>query len=258
MNEVTNNVPAVDRALDVLEYVGSAGQSVPIRNLASSLGIPQASCFRIVKSLISRGYLIEDYNISGQYVLGFNILKLSNQIMQKMDIRSIALNFMRQIAVKTNQVVQLGVLQNKGVMYIEQTLPVSPINTLAPLKTILPVNVSASGKVLCAYMPLHLRVDFLREAEFDKYTNNTIINKDLFMKELETVREKGYAVDDEEYSIGIGCIAVPIFDFNGNCVASLGITGTVSDYKDKVKHNMALESLKETSEVISKRLGFQQ
>jgi DNA-binding IclR family transcriptional regulator len=256
MDQESYIVPAVERAFDILRYIGDASQSVSVRELSIKLDIPPASCFRIVKNLVLRGYLIEDYSIPGQFSLGFNLLKLSSQLLRKLDVRSIAVNFMRQIAIKTNHVVQLGVLHENGVMYVEQILPGSPISIIAPLMTILPINVSASGKVLTAFLSLHMRVDFLRNAKFECYTKNSIVDKTQFIDDLENIKSAGYALDIEEYSIGIGCIAVPIFDYNRNCVAALGITGPVSDYVDNDKRSAFTSLLTEFSTEISKRIGY--
>lgn len=250
------SVPAVDRAFDILEYIGKSNYSVSIKELGESLNIPTASCFRIVKNMVARGYLMEDYNISGQYLLGFNLLNLSNQLLYKLDLRTIAISYMRQIAVDTNHAVQLGVLQSNGVSYIEQILPIKPISVIAKPQTVIPVNLSAAGKVISALLPIHTRMEFVRNAEFARYTENSITDREIFLKELEKVAKNGYAFDSEEYSTGIGCLAVPIFDFTKKCIAALGTTGSFADYKNEEKREQILGLLKKAASEISNKLGY--
>ncbi|MHB8064652.1 MAG: IclR family transcriptional regulator [Ruminiclostridium sp.] len=249
-------VPAINRALDILEYLGTSNQSVSIKELATALNIPSASCFRSVKNLLARGYISEDHNISGQYLLGFNILKLSEQLQHKIDIHSMAISSMRKTAIETNHAVQLAVLEEGNVIYIEQILPINPVKVIAPLRTIIPVNVSAAGKILYAFLPYHIRANFLKSIEFIKLTDNSITDKASFSRQLEIIEQTGISFDNEEFSIGIGCLAVPIFNYNKQCVASLGITGTICDYQDPEKKSQMENILKKSALEISCNMGY--
>lgn len=230
MSEEKITVPAVDRAIDILEYIAQAPVSVTIKDLSEALNIPTASCFRIVKNLLNRKYLIEDRNTKGRYLYGFRGIELADYALYKLDLRTIALPFMKSIALELNQAVQLTVLETGGVIFIEQTLPMNPIHAIAKQFVPLPVNVSAGGKILCAYMPPYKRSDYLSHAELADYTQYSITDKEALMKELDTTVERGYALDMQEFSIGVGCIAVPIFNYMGSCIAAIGITGDYQEY----------------------------
>ena len=163
---------------------------------------------------------------------------------------------MRKTANETNHAVQLAVLEGANVIYIEQIMPITPVKAIAPLRTALPVNVSASGKILYAYLPYHIRANFLSVVDFAKYTDNSIIDKTTFARELEVIEQNGISFDNEEYSIGIGCMAVPIFNHNRQCVASLGITGTIRDYRDPERKTQLLTSLTDAAQEISMNMGY--
>ena len=79
MKTSSSAVTSVDRALNILEMVGKTNRPLSVRDIFSELEIPAASCFRIVKNLVSRGYLMESYDAVGQYVLGFSLINLSEQ-----------------------------------------------------------------------------------------------------------------------------------------------------------------------------------
>ena len=93
------------------------------------------------------------------------------------------------------------------------------------------------------------------KAVFSRLTENSILDKIQFKKLLSEVRKQGYAQDDEEYAIGIGCLAVPIFDHTNNCIASLGLTGDYHYYADKQTFQMFLDQLKKTAHRISVQMG---
>lgn len=254
MSEEKKVVASVDRCIDILEYVSNQSNPVNVKEISENLHIPIASCFRIIKNLSDRGY-IEKSSSSDRYYLGMKIMELAEKKERTLNIRSIALPYMNSLAMSVNQVVQLGRLENNGVIYIEQALPISPINVIGALYTPLSVNVSASGKVLCAYLPIYEQALYIEKSVFSQLTENSIMNKMEFKKHLMQVKEQGYARDNEEYSIGIGCLAVPIFNYSGKCVASLGVTGNNSEYEEEQHLNFILSKLKETASNISIKMG---
>lgn len=249
-------VPAVERALNILEYLGEKGAPATLKEISSTLGIPAASTFRIVRYLCSRGYIEEDANIQGRYELGLQLLRLAHLLDRRLDLRTIAVYPMRRLAEESGQTAQLGILQGYGVMYIDQAEPREPVSIIAALRTILPVNVSAAGKVLVAYLPPKEQEEFLERAELRAQTPKSITDKASFKAELERVREMGFAIDDEEYARGIGCLAVPIFDHTGTNVAAVGITGHIIDYRDKDRLGCLIQLVQEAAGEISAKMGY--
>ena len=256
MRQESSHVTAVERAIDILEYIGTSVNSVTINELSEKLGIPGSSCFRIVKNLTYRGYLSESSQMNGRYKLSFKILNLAEQVKLKLDIRSIAINHMRKIAQETQHAVQLGVLQEDVVIYIEQVLPNRVVNVIASLQEPLSINVSTAGKVLCAFLPLYQRIPFVQKSKFDNRTENSIMDKEKFLEYLQQVNKERFAIDLEEYSIGIGCLSMPIFDYQDQCIASLGITGDIVDYQNEKKLSAMKSILHEACTEISSRFGY--
>lgn len=255
MKNSNSVVVAVDRCIDILEYISNANAPVSVKEISINLKIPNASCFRIMKNLQMRGYIEEGAQTSGQYVLGFKVLDLADKKKSTLDVRTIAVPYMNQLSKNINQTVQLGRLEDAGVIYIEQALSMSPIKVIGPLFTPLAVNVSASGKVLCAFLPLYEQTAYIEKADFVRLTDNSIMDKVEFKRQLQLVRKNYFAVDIEEYSTGIGCLAVPIFDYRGRCVASLGLTGNIEDYRDEEVLERMKRELSDTAKQISAKLG---
>lgn len=254
-NGKTVFVPAIDRALDVLELVAQSRESVSISAMVERLEIPRTTVFRIVKQLVARGYLIENDDLPGYYHLGFEILTLANGMTVISDLRQMAHSVMDKLAIESKQVAQLGVLRDYNVTYIDQMMPPNPVLLYTSLYSVLPLNISASGKVLAAYAKPNVYEYLIQNIKFEKKTENTIDNLDDFIQELNKVREQGYAEDVEEFSIGIGCIAVPIFNHDMNCVAAIGVTGSIDQYRGQHKEEL-LKLLKDSASAISAKLGM--
>jgi DNA-binding IclR family transcriptional regulator len=247
-------VPAVDRALAILEYLLSKNWAVSMSELSKNLKIPKATAFRIVKTLESRGYLFNPQQ-KGEYILGPSAISLGSSTPEKSEIKQIANPFMFELAEKTNQTVQLGVLLEYMVIYIDQIRTSRSLNVIVPTGTPFNVNLSAGGKVLVAYLPEQQQRDFLSHAELKSNTPKSVVDKEKFYKDLLKIMKQGYSIDDEEFARGIRCIAAPIFNHEGKNIASIGITGHTSIISDEKMVKFTDITIK-SAEEISKAMGY--
>lgn len=248
-------VPALEKALDILEYIAQSGTSVTAKELSTELRIPHASVYRTVKYLCNRGYLKQDQQDEGQYSLGPQLLHLAHALSKQFDLLTAAGPIIRELAAKSIQTAQIGILQDLGVMYIDQALPIKPVNIIAALRTIIPVNVSASGKVLVAHLPQREREYFLEHCTLAAQTPRSVVEVSLFRQELQKVRDQGYALDFEEYARGIGCAAAPIWNYKGQVIAAIGVTGPIADYVDEARLKRLIRLVKEAAEELTSNIG---
>ena len=249
-------VPAVDKMLDIIEYMAAETEGKTLKQLSDALSIPAASTFRLIRNLLDRGYVREYPEGSGRYKIGLRFLHLNSMLLNQMDIVLLAKPIMKDLALITGQTAQLGVLQGYEVTYLMQEMPNMPLNLMAYQHLSLPVNVSAAGKVLVAFLGDDQKKEFIKNCKLPKQVKNTITDKVKFETELQKVRKQEFAFDDEEYGEGIGCLSAPVFDHTGNCIAAIGITGQYLFYKNKEKRNELLEKVKKAAAELSKELGY--
>jgi DNA-binding IclR family transcriptional regulator len=248
-------VPAVDRAIDVLEYMVERNQPVIIQEVADYFSIPKASVFRLFRTLEARGYLVNTDD-NNRYILGPRVLLLGSRITKEQNLRQIASAHMFTLANDTKQTVQLGVLFGYKALYIDQVRTTTVTDILIePTGTPFEVNVSAGGKVMVANLPDRDQDDFLGHAELARNTERSITDKSSFRQELEQVRLRGYGTDEQEFAVGIRCVAAPVFDGAGRCVASIGITGHISKMTTEAMPAL-IERTKRAGREISVALGF--
>jgi DNA-binding IclR family transcriptional regulator len=226
-----NRVPAVERALDILEYLIARNQATSIKELSEALVIPRVSVFRLVKSLEAKGYVLNQGG-QGRYILGAKVVSMGSRISRDASLSQAANPFMFQLARETGQTVQLGVLFEHQVMYIDQIRTSEALTLVVPSRTPFAVNTSAGGKVLVAALEDTRLREFLTHTVLESNTPRAIVDKEQFRLELLKVRRQGYAVDDEEFARGIRCVAAPIRNSSGDTVASLGITGHTREITD--------------------------
>lgn len=247
-----NPVTAVERALNILEAAANRRDGLTNSEISHKLGIPKSSASYILRTLDRRGYLRRDAE-TGRYRLGLKVLSLGGDARANLDLAEVALPFMRGLLDRIHLTIHLAVLDQGEAVYIEKVEAPGffKVNTWVGRRMYL--HSTSVGKCLLAWLPKQEVEALLRQQGMKKRTPKTITSVARLSTELEHVRERGHAIDDEENSVGARCLGAPIFDAMGNVVAALGVSGTLTqmDEESMVK---IVEALKETARRISRQL----
>jgi DNA-binding IclR family transcriptional regulator len=152
--------------------------------------------------------------------------------MKKLVLPDIALPHLQWLVERTRLTAHLAVLEKDQAIYIQKVDGPGLIkfDTYVGKRTNL--HCTAVGKVLVAYASTERQQQVLSKKSFARYTTNTITLAALLRKELMNVRQKGYAIDDEEEELDIRCLAAPVFNQAGDFMAALGLTGTSGQLRD--------------------------
>lgn len=247
-------VPAVDRTIDILEYLLTHKQST-VKEIAEDCQIPSASASRLIKTLTIRGYLNEHKGVAATYSLGLKFLQFAQSVYQDIDIESIAKEEMQRLSAITSQTSQFAVLDNDSVMYTQIVFPNIPVSIVAPLRTPISINISAAGKILCANLSEDEKIAFIQKAKLVQATKKSIVDKLEFLNHVNQAKKLGYACDMEEFSQGIGCVAAPIFDHTGKAIAAIGITGQYSSYSNPASFERLKDQVLLAASNIEKKIG---
>lgn len=255
-NESQNFPPATERTLQILDYFASDPSSKTLKTIAEKLSIPSTSLYRIINCMQEYRYIVEDPKRPNYFKPGYKLSQFSNIVSTERDLIKIARPYMEELAKTSSQACQLCTLTESGICTIDQCLPQSGITYISELGETLPVNVSASGKLLTALLPPQKQKSFLKRAKtlFRQHTPNTIIDIVEFQRELDRIQKLRYGTDVEEYAIGIGCIAVPIHNANREPIAAIGVTGPIEFYQNISNFNATLGDLIDISAKIEKLL----
>jgi IclR family transcriptional regulator, KDG regulon repressor len=248
----TSPATAVERALNILEAAAHRRDGLTNSEISRKLGIPKSSASYILRTLERRGYLRREAE-SGRYRLGLKILSLGGDAQANLDIAEVALPFMRALVEKIHMTVHLAVLDQGEAVYIEKVEAPGffKVNTWIGRRMFL--HSTSVGKCLLAWLPKHEIETLVKQQGLKKRTPKTITSITKLITDLERTKTEGYAVDDEENSLGARCLGAPVFDVTGNVVAALGTSGTVTQVDE---HNMPriAEALKDTARRISRQL----
>jgi DNA-binding IclR family transcriptional regulator len=248
----TSPATAVERALNILEAAAQRREGLTNSEFSRKLAIPKSSASYILRTLEKRGYLRREAE-TGRYRLGLKILSLGGDAQASLDIADVALPFIRMLVEKIHLTAHLAVLDQGEAVYIEKVEAPGffKVNTWVGRRMFL--HSTSVGKCLMAWLPKHEVDTLVKQQGLKKRTPKTITTMTKLLAELEHVKHSGYAVDDEENSLGARCLGAPIFDAMGNVSAALGASGTLTQM-DEENMPKIIEALKETSRRISRQL----
>ena len=216
-------VQTVAKAAEALDYLAANGE-LTASELTELLSEPRSSVYRLLASL-STAELVEAGNRRGTFRLGLKLFQLGTRVAQRFDERQLALPVMERLHELTEETVFLCVRRDDVAVCIE-CLPGKHVQALAlGLGGSLPLHAGAAPRVLLAYEPKDVQADYLRRVDLVSFTDRTPSTPSAVKRALSEVRAKGYAVSDEDVTIGIAALGAPIFDHTGRIRAALSISG---------------------------------
>ena len=249
-------VPAVDRAIKVLEILSSAQQGMSLAQLASQTKVPKSTMFRILHTLHEHSVIVEDKERK-LFSLGMKLLGWGNAALSRIDLKTLAHQHLLKLAHETRESFYLALLDHDEVVLVDRADTPEIWKMVTRLGSRSPFHCTATGLVIAAAMSDESVDEMILRHGLKKFTNKTVTSAAKLKKRLKEVRQLGYAVCDGEYKPDLCAIAVPLWDHTGKVVASLmtAIPSERSSKDRKLVENLA-QILKHESEMISKRIGF--
>lgn len=217
-------VRSVLRALELLELLGSARDPVGIVQLARTLDLPASTAHRLCRSLVRAGFIVQD-PATGRYTVGPNLLRVAANRAAEAQLGPQAEELVRHLRTQVGETTFLAVPRHDSALVVavaeaEDWLRASP----AP-NDLLPLHATAAGKLLLAYSPAGWLSAWLDRAELPRYTERTVVSPEQLRRQLEEVRTRGFAVEDQEFALGVGSLAVPVRLWDDRAVAALAVVG---------------------------------
>ena len=213
---------SVNRALRSLEIIAETGD-IGVSELGRRLGVHKATASRLAATLADHG-LVERDPLTERYRLGFGLVRLAGAAMAGNDLVRAARPVLEDLADRTRETVNLGVLAGDAVVYIDQASGARSIVSADWVGQRSPLHCTSNGKVLLAFMDDEDR-DRLLARPLEPSTEHTIVEPDRLRRQLEEVRGHGYAQTLEELEEGLNAVAAPVRQADGEVVAALSVSG---------------------------------
>ena len=215
-------VGTLERGLTLLSALGEGEEGLTLTELARRAWLPRPTTLRLLKTLEDGGFVTR----SGKsYRVGYQCFRLGNLYTFDDHLQRRALPVMEDAMEEVAEVVQLGVLRDDRVLYLERVEPRRSIAlVLSRPGSTRPAYCTALGKAMLAYLEDAELEGYLRRVELAACTQTTVTSRDELLADLAATRERGYAGDDGESDEEIGCVAAPIFDNAGRVVAAMSVS----------------------------------
>jgi IclR family KDG regulon transcriptional repressor len=250
-----NTVKSVARAMQILKLVSLKKEGSGVTELSNGVDINKSSVYRILSTLVKHG-LVEQDTTTEKYKLGYGVLELAASLLESIDLRKEAAPYLRELEQATNEVIHLVVYDQGEVVYIEKLDGTETLRMHSKIGRRAPIHCTGVGKAIVAYLPPGHVLDILERHGMPELTPKTITDRQTYMKELQEIREQGYALDDEENELGIICVSAPIFDQTGQAFAAVSVSGPKIRMSEE-RQQQLISHVRRTCDQISKRMGYQ-
>src|SRR5712692_3416200 len=248
-----NPIRALAKAVHLLEQLAEEREEKP-RRLSELLDEPRTTIYRMLGSLEALD-LVEAGSQPGSYRLGWKLMRLGAAVVERLDERQLALPVMERIHEATGETVFLLVRRGDDAVCIERLEGLRVQSIALRLGGSLPLHVGAGPRALLAWESREEWDAYVERRPLDPMTERTPTTREALFEELERCLELGYAVSDEDVTLGIASLGTPVFDYTGHIRAAISIGGMRQFLLEEIRDE-AVQLLVDGAREISVSLGF--
>lgn len=217
----------LERAIALLEQVSRAQRPVSLAVLTEELGLPKTTVHRVLQQMEERGLVRRDMG-RDRYVIGARLSRLAFDALKASFYATPGRSVLEELVNELGETCNIGVLEGRSVVYIDRVECNWPLRLQEQSVTHRPAHCTAIGKLLMAYRPARARQAYLQRGPLQRFTENTVTDPDALESDFKRIRAQGYAVNDQEYQLGLIGIAVPVMDEAGEVTAGLALHAPIA------------------------------
>jgi IclR family transcriptional regulator, KDG regulon repressor len=216
-------VQVLDRSLAIIDALANARDDASLAELAEKVKLHKSTVHRLT-SILERHGILERDTRSGRYRLGLRLFELGNIAMGRFDIRDRAHPHLEKLLYEVDETVHLCALEAGEVLYLDKIEPVRSVRMASRIGRRNPAHCTSVGKAILAFLPESEADDILRQHGLKRLTPKTITTPAELKADLKLIRDRGYAIDNEENEESVRCIGAPVLDHNGRPIAAISIS----------------------------------
>lgn len=249
----TEEVKSVEKAITLIETLAEANQSLPLQEISKRTGYAKSTIHRLLSTLRAHD-IVEQSTQDGRYMLGIRLFELGCSISNNWDVAAIARPYMQNIANELNESICLSILSRGEALIMSFMESTSAFHVVSKVGSRLPAHCTVQGKIMLSYLsPLQVR-HIIREHGMQVYTPNTIHSIEALEAELQLTRERGYAIDNSEFHVGLHSVAAPILNYSGEAMYSIAVVSMFHSIESP-EFQRAKQLVIDAAENISRALG---
>jgi DNA-binding IclR family transcriptional regulator len=251
MKKSTYSAPSVKKAFKILHTIADSPTGLGVSELAKQLKIGKSTVHGITCSLEELGVLVRD-PIDKRYNVGYTLLELGRKTYGRIEWREIARTPMERLMEKIGETVFLGIMNGDHITILDVVESHHEMKITSPPGTRLPLLAGATGKVFLSLLDEKKAKEIIQKRGLMRYTSKSVTDPKHFLREVEETKARGYAIDDEEYLLGVRAIAAPIqmIPLPPAAIWAVGFTSSLNDQKME----MAIQEIRKVAREIGRAL----
>ncbi len=231
-------VQSLGRAFSILEEVARHREGIGLADLSKQVGLHNSTTFHLAKTLVSLGYLRQERD-SKRYRIGRPLFALAASALDEIEMVNLATPILEDLSRETGESSPFAVRLGDAVVVIARTSGPGAFQLTDRVGVVRPAHCTALGKIMLASLRPDQLKRFLERVELKPSTRKSITDPAVLLREIADVRRNAIAVDDGEFNAEVRCIAVPVYNFTGEVVGALGISGPVWRMTDQALQSRA-------------------
>lgn len=245
-------IPNLVKACKILSILSNRPKGIAAVELEDLVQIPRTTAFRILKTLCSEGLAEKRGKL---FFSGAGLMQIGLNSIRSLELRPLSVPFLSNLALKTDFTAHLAIPSGWQSLILEVHDSPHPVRVASRSGTTVPLYCSSTGKVFLAYRFEEVLEAYFEQTAFEAFTANTITTLSAMRQEIETIRQNGFAVDNQEFHMDVRCLAAPVRDSHGQVVAAIGVTGPAIHLTTEKQAGVG-RIVKEVAAEFSAVLGF--
>lgn len=230
MSKFPYRAQVLARSLQILDLLAESREELGPTALAAHLSLHRSTIHRLL-IVLEHHRLVQRDPIEGKYRLGMKLFELGNRAVAQLDLRQRAEPFLRKLVEQTGEDAHVCILDGTEMLSIANVEGTWKLRTPITIGRRTPVYCTSVGKALIAFLPDAALDLLIEKIQFKRYTDRTLMSPTALRAELARVRQRGFAIDNEEIEAGLRCVGVPIRNHTGQVAAAVSIAGPVFRFK---------------------------
>lgn len=244
-----SGIQVIDRAVALLDALAREGSPASLKVLSAETALHPSTAFRILAALTEHTMVARDE--VGNYRLGPHLLQWAGKVSASLDIREAARPVMQWLRDQVGESVNLTLREGDQVVYVERAIPNRMMRVEQVIGSRAPLHVTAVGKLMLGESGDAATRDYAKRTKLPALTANTRSEIGLLLADIHDSKARGYALDDEEAELGVGCIGALVRDASGAAVAGLSVSAPIERRKAEW-----IPLVQEAAGRIAERLGY--
>jgi IclR family KDG regulon transcriptional repressor len=240
------------RVLAIFELMLQRGEPVTVAEVVRALRIPKSTAYELVRTLTAAGYL--ERNGTATYFLGRKLFELGMAYRSQMDLLKEGGKVVEELRDETGETVQLSVLENNVMLVLVKEESSKPIRIISRVGSRVPVNWAAAGRLLVSDLSASELKPLLQRIAKPSPTGRAPTDPDELVRQIKRFRTQGFGFELNEANEHAGCVAAPVTDVSGKCVAAISIVAPEQRLQ-RQHREVLIDAVRRAADKLSRRLG---